>query len=144
MSTGFQSVRDADSARKSPRLTSTCSVLFLLFLVTTGPAAATVHLDVFGVASSEADAVPDRVLAKYLRHKVGRLADDQRLDLEIDYTGADYSQVINKLVTRGDKPYRARATPYVFSVAEMLGAKIRVLAVYESKITCNLVWSMIF
>lgn len=144
MSAGFKSIRYEYSARKSNWLTRVCPVTFLLLLFTVGPAAATVRLDLFGVASSEEDAVPDKVLAKYLQNKVGRLANDQRLDLEIEYTGADYSQVINKLVSAGRKPYLARTTPYVFVVAEMLGAKMRVLAVYNSVATKTTTYNTYF
>ncbi len=144
MSTGFQTVWDDDSNKQSSWLTFSCSMMFFVFLVIAGPVAATSHLDMFGVAASEDDAVPDKVLAKYLTYKVDRLAGDQRLDLEIDYTGADYSQVINKLVTAGDKLYLARTTPYVFSVAEMLGAKMRVLAVYESEATKTTTYNTYF
>lgn len=108
----------------------------LLILLSVPPATAKIKIDLFSVATSKEATVPDTVLTEYLGRKVQ--------ELEIEYKPTDYSGVIDKLVKAGEKSYLARTTPYVFVVAEMLGAKMQVLAVYKSDATKTTTYNTYF
>ncbi len=110
-----------------------CLATILLLLLTGLPAVAQDLVTFFGETSGSS---ADYVLKNYLQGEVR--------DLDIEYDPSDYEFVIDRLVTAKDKPYLARTTPYVFVVAEMLGAKMDILAFYKSKTTGTTTYNTYF
>lgn len=88
---------------------------------------ATKPLRFVGVDLRDDTGEADRILVGYLQRKTGLSIAEEKQD--------DYGGVIRKLVKwKGDEyePYVARVTPYVFVVAQMMGAEFDVLATYKN------------
>ena len=79
----------------------------------------------YAVALDDETKLADKALRQYLQDEAS---------LQLDYLQLSYEAVLDKLV-EVDLPFVARATPYVFVVAEMLGARLEVLATYWSRAT---------
>jgi ABC-type phosphate/phosphonate transport system substrate-binding protein len=80
-----------------------------------------------GVPLSQEYRNADRELAKQLGGALG-------IELKHDDRFNTYGDLIERLATTTD-PYLARMTPYAFVATEMLGARLEVLATYESVAT---------
>src|ERR1041384_3520023 len=66
----------------------------------------------------------DKRLVKYLKENTG---------LEIGEEPQEgYGRIIRKLVEKKNEPYVARVTPYVYVVAQMMGAEFEILATYKN------------
>lgn len=113
--------------------TTKCLATILLLLLCGVPAVAQDQVNFFGETSGSS---ADQVLKNYLRGEIP--------DLGIEYDSSDYEFVIDRLVMAGKRPYLARTTPYVFVVAEMLGAKMDILAFYKSKATGTTTYNTYF
>lgn len=71
----------------------------------------------------------DRKLIEYLSNRLN----DRRTPVSVDYKPFnEYTQQISETLGKERKQYLARMTPYAFVMAEMLGARLDVLATYES------------
>jgi ABC-type phosphate/phosphonate transport system substrate-binding protein len=80
----------------------------------------------YGVALDDETRRADETLQLYLGQKIP--------GLNFALEDLDYEEVVEEL-RKSDRPYLARTTPYVYVVAEMLGADLEVLATYKSKAT---------
>jgi len=113
--------------------------LAALFIVPT-PLEAQDHLNVtfIGVALDAKTKLADEKLREYLSPKTA---------LEFETREMEYGVAINTLVNwNADEqgPVMARVTPYVYVVAEMLGADLEILATYLSKKTGKTTYNSYF
>src|SRR5215510_4448193 len=110
----------------------------LVFLVEAGlPAQSTSRLTFIGVALDADTRTADRRLTEYLFEKAGiRFAAGE----------LEYSQAIRRVVDwrREDDHFLARMTPYVYVVAELLGANIEPLATYVNSKTSRTTYRSYF
>lgn len=114
-----------------------CFIAALATLSSVRPATAQPPLAFIGVALDRETRQADSKLVEYLtRQAEVRFAPE---DLE-------YERVVDRLVSwrREDGFFVARATPYVYVAAEMLGAELDVLATYTSAATSDTVYSSYF
>lgn len=104
------------------------AILLLLLLLHPAHAAAQERVTFIGVALDRETREADRRLSEYLYQKSG---------VQFSTEDLEYERVVERLVnwrpTEGQ--FVARATPYVYVAAEMLGAPLDVLATYESATT---------
>jgi ABC-type phosphate/phosphonate transport system substrate-binding protein len=120
-----------------PRASIVAGTLGLLALVASVPARGQPPMAFIGVALDKDSRLADRKLADYLFQKTGR-----RFSLE----DLEYERVVDRLVNwrREDGHFVARATPYVYVAAEMLGAQLDLLATYTSAATGGTIYHSYF
>ena len=110
------------------------AALLIILLILINPlltrSAGQERLTFVGVALDMETRQADRKLQTYLNRKS---------DVSFAPEEMEYGRVIDRLVSwrETDGPYLARVTPYVYVVAEMLGANFEILATYVSSSTGN-------
>jgi ABC-type phosphate/phosphonate transport system substrate-binding protein len=111
----------------SPPKTRFAALGAALVILLSGISAApqsTKTLNFVGVNLDPETAQADKKLVKYLKESTG---------LEIGEEPQEgYSRIIRKLLEKKNEPYVARVTPYVYVVAQMMGAEFEILATYKN------------
>src|SRR5689334_720895 len=110
-----------------PRTKYTVIVAMVVLLLSSVPVVSqsTKPLKFFGVNLDPDTAKADKKLVRYLKENTGFEIGEEPQE--------GYGRIIRKLVERKkDEPYVARVTPYVYVVAEMMGAEFEILATYKN------------
>ena len=112
-------------------------LLLLVLWVCLTPAVSEERLAFIGVALDVETRQADRILQDYLYRTAGVAFAPEELE---------YARVIDRLSTwkPGDGHYLARTTPYVYVVAEMLGADFEIVATYTSATTARTTYNSYF
>jgi len=130
---------DRDLApRQVPSFASKIAVFVLVWAYCVPQAAAQHQLSFVGVALDKETEDADEKLRAYLRDRADVVFVPPDVEGGEGVTRGEYERVVETLLewsSEDGPPFLARATPYVFVVAEMLGAPLQILAIYKSNTT---------